>query len=122
MDHDLARRPLLERGDRQQLGRDHARRLVVFFELAADEQHRVGFDQRAVLAERLRKDHDLEAAGDVVQHEDAMRSPFLVFSGRRPQTMPPTQTSASEPVSSASRLAPKVFSSSAKRSSGWPLM
>ena len=28
----------------------------------------------------------------------AMRSPFLVFSGRRPETMPPTQTSASDAV------------------------
>ena len=44
----------------------------------------------------------------------AMRSPFLVLSGRRPETMPPTQTSASDAVSSATRCAPNVFSSSAE--------
>ena len=35
----------------------------------------------AVLAERLREHHDFDAAGDVVEHEDAIGSPFLVFSG-----------------------------------------
>ena len=58
------------------------------------------------MRERLGEDDDFDAAGDVVEHEDAMRSPFRVFSGRRPETMPPTQTSASELVSSA--IAPRA--------------
>ena len=41
----------------------------------------------------------------------AMRSPFLVFSAAGRVTMPPTQTSASDCVSSRERCAPNAFSS-----------
>ena len=77
----------------------------------------------AVLAEGLGEDHDFDAAGDVVQHEDRHAVALLASSAaagrrrcRRPRRRPPTRSS------SATRCAPNVFSSSAKRSSGWPLM
>ena len=43
-----------------------------------------------------------------------MRSPLRVLSGRRPETMPAIQMSASEPVSSATRRAPKSVRSRAE--------
>ena len=42
---DFARGPLLERGDGQELGGHHPRRLIVLFELAANQEHGIGFDQ-----------------------------------------------------------------------------
>ena len=41
MDHDFAGRSFLQRRDRHQLGRDDARRFLVFLELAPHEQHRI---------------------------------------------------------------------------------
>ena len=69
MDSHFAGRPLHERSDGQELGGHQARRLIVFFQFAAHEQHGVGFDEYAVLAERLREHDDLDAAVDVIQHE-----------------------------------------------------
>src|SRR5437762_12638586 len=77
MNHDLARRALLQQRDRLELGRDDPRRLVVSLELSAHEEHRVRFDQVGVFAERLWKDDDLDAARDVLQHEDRHAVPLL---------------------------------------------
>ena len=81
MDRHLARRTLLQRADRHQLRGDDARRLVVFLELATDEQHRVGVDQRGVLRKRLREDDDLDAAADVVEHEHGHAVSLLRLQG-----------------------------------------
>ena len=98
MDHHFARRPFLQHRDRLQLGGDEPGGFVVFFELSADEQHRVGGDQLTVLAEGLRKHDHFDAAGDVVEHED--RHPIALLGLQRAQ---PADDAADPDVGERSR-------------------
>ena len=52
----------------------------------------------------------------------AMRSPFLVFSGRRPETMPPTQTSASDAVELGDAPRAERLQLLGEALERWPLM
>ena len=69
-DRQLACKPLGDRLDRRNLRRDDPARLLVSFELPADEHERARLDQRAAALERFRKDDDLDAALGVLQRED----------------------------------------------------
>ncbi len=80
--------------ERKELDGLHPGRFVVAFELAAHRHQRAVLDERREPGIGLGKRHDLERPCASSSMKTPMRSPFLVLSGRKPETIPPTCTSS----------------------------